>query len=487
MNDKVTVLLSGLGYYKLSAHRRKQLAIILGASLGIHLLALIIFGSWVVIRSVLEEKTVFVAQPQMKTYEPRKVEHKVKVQKQQRSSSRPSMTPRMIAAKVSDFALPEIKADPKVIQTSFQPKFKPVTGVGLGVGLGTGYGLGGFGTGVSEFNFFGIRGRGDKIAILVDVSVSMVEEQMGGPEEYFKVKNRIGQVVDALNEQALFNVVVFADAAHQWTTEMRPATDANKTAAKAFLAPYNAKGNYGLTSGNVQASTIGKRASGGTTRLDLALTAAFEQNADTILIISDGRPMVQKSATDEELAAWSKRLEEWHKANDGRVAALQAEHAQRMAAWREANAGALQAYQEAMAQMTYHEEKVWVPPRPAQAAVAPQLKEGGGGGGRPASPAQPGYWTTRRVPDRPPPEPPTPPGGPNLPQPPGRPSNLQWWSYGDFVEHFKILHEALYVKKGKRLPVVHCIGYKIDKEGGIFLRDFAKEYKGSYKRVGSVR
>jgi hypothetical protein len=93
----------------------------------------------------------------MKTYEPRKLEFKVKVSKQQRSSSRPSMSPRMVSTKMSDIALPEIKVDPKIVKTSFQPKFKAVSGAGLGAGLGTGYGIGGFGTGVSSSRAAAIR------------------------------------------------------------------------------------------------------------------------------------------------------------------------------------------------------------------------------------------------------------------------------------------------------------------------------------------
>lgn len=443
MQPNVNAVLSGLGYYKLSQLRRKQIGVILLISLAVHLGILLIFGSVVVIRSILEERTVFTAPPPLKTYEPKKLEHKVKVSKRQRSSSRPAVMPRMVASRPSNIALPEIKVDPKVVRTSFQPKFKAITGIGLGAGLGTGYGLGGFGQGVSAFDFFGIRGRGDKIMVCVDVSVSMVEAERGGPEGFERVKSRIGKVIDALSEKTLFNVVAFADAGQVWQNEMVPATEQNKREAKKFLLPYNTKGRYGLDSGNVQSSNIGLAAGGGTTRLDLALTAAFLQGADTILIISDGLPRVQKQMTADQSAAWNAKMEQWQQANKA----------------------ALEAYSQAMANMTYREERVWVAPQGAS------LKEGNVHG------AREGHFENRRVPTKP---------VPHRPQAPEMPDNMRWWSLQDFVEHFGILNEHCYVKKGKKAPIVHTIGYGIDKEGGDFLQAFTKQYNGSYRRVGKI-
>jgi hypothetical protein len=443
-------MLSGIGFTKLSERRRKQLITLLLISLGIHLVALLIFGGVVVMRALREEKTVFVAPPPLKTYEPRKLEHKVKVQKQQRSSSRPAMAPRMVSAKPSDFALPEIKANPKVVKTSFQPKFKEVTGTGLGVGLGTGYGVGGFGLGVSAFNFFGIRGRGDKIAILVDVSVSMVEEEAGGVAGYERVKRRLEQVVDALSDAALFNVIVFADAASAMDKELIIASKGNKAKAKEYIRPFNTAGNWGLTSGNLNSTFAGLPTAGGTTRLDLGLTAAFEQGADTILIISDGMPKVKKSLSQAD----------------------RDKHQEEQAAWREQNQSKIQQWDENYAGAAVQTERVWIPDTPARPPSKSPPKEGQAPDK--GSPAIPGHWAIRHVNTHPP-----------RPQPPPLP-DPGWWTLADFIDHFTRLHEATYAKKGRKPPIVHCIGYQINEEGGAFLKGLARQYKGQYRRVSRV-
>ena len=153
-----------------------------------------------------------------------------------------------------------------------------------------------------------------------------------------------------------------------------------------------------------------------------------------------------------------------------------------MKTWHKDHAAELDAYREAMSKVQYVEKKVWIPPqpeRPAQPAVQGHLREGGGGGGHPAipaQPAQPGRWETIREPDRP---------LPQAPSPPPRPGE-GLGSFKDFIDHFELLNKELYSKKGKAPPVVHCIGYRIDPAGGEFLRDLAKQYKGKYRRVGSI-
>jgi hypothetical protein len=468
------VLLSGLGYYRLTKQRQKMMRYVLIGSVVAHVLALAVFGGWIIMRSKKEEVTIFRTPPPSRTYEPRKLEHKVKIQKRQRSSSRPSMVPRIVSMKMSQLALPEIKVDPKLVHTTFQPKFKAVSGKGLGVGLGTGYGTAGFGEGVSSFNWFGIHAKGERVAVLADVSVSMVEEEKGGVPGFWRVKERINQVVDALNEGSLFNLIVFGDAAASMDKQMVIANGDNKKNAKMYLRPFNTEGNYGLTQGNIPASGKGLRSAGGTTRLDLALTGAFLQGADTILVISDGIPRVKKVWSVEQMQGFQAQQANWAAQNAGA-----------MEAWNRANT----AYEAGPSQTVT--EKVWIPPTPAQPAVPPRPpsktppKEGQppdmGDPGRPAIPPQPGRWEVRTHVVRPGGGAPGPrPQAPPIPDP-------GWWTLADFVEHLRVLQKDVYDKQGRRPPVIHCIGYQIDDDGNAFLQGLSTQFKGQYRRVRKLQ
>ena len=430
------------------------------ASMAFHGLLLLVAAYFVISHIFYNKESTFTGQPPpAKSYEPRKVELKVKVSRQQRSSSRPSMAPRLVAARESThLALPEIKLDSKLVTTTFQPKFKAVTGRGLGAGLGTGYGTSGFGEGVSAVNFFGVQAKGERIAILIDVSVSMVEtaEKPGkGFVDYLRVKDRVGSVIDALKDGTLFNVVVFADGCSTMEPKMVFAGNETRKEARKFMQPYNTdRGNYGLETGNFGGGG-GLQAAGGTTRLDLALAAAMKDGADTILIITDGLPEVTKVVDPAQVQAYQNTLAQWRQQNAGAIAAAQ----QQVSAAQQAEAAA-------------PARQVWAPPTPARPPSAAPMKEGAKPD--PGAPAQPGHWIT--VHDTPHG------GGPAMPQPPPMPPPGNW-KLPDFINHVSLLYDESYKPTGLKPPVICCIGYQVDKEGDGFLRQLAGNYKGQYRLV----
>lgn len=77
--------------------------------------------------------------------------------------------------------------------------------------------------------------------------------------------------------------------------------------------------------------------------------------------------------------------------------------------------------------------------------------------------------------------------GPKRPEFPIKPPKPRYWTLAEFLKHLKLLHEHYYLKRGQKPPTIHCIGYKIDKEGNAFLKALAKEYKGKYRRVRTLK
>lgn len=50
-----------------------------------------------------------------------------------------------------------------------------------------------------------------------------------------------------------------------------------------------------------------------------------------------------------------------------------------------------------------------------------------------------------------------------------------------------MIYEAEYKPKSLKMPQVHCIGYQIDKQGGAFLNDLSKRFKGQYRLVRKLK
>lgn len=435
------------GSHRLAEIRRKTLLRLLGICGGIFILAGLALGATVILtNSFSKSPPIFEAQASLKTYNPREIVHRVKLQRLQRSSRRPQITPRMVAARFNDEALPELPMDPERTKSTFQSNFNPAGLIGEGVE--NGYGPKGFPRGRgSEIDIDILRFRTERLAILVDVSESVVEPAMGGIRGFARVKERINQVIDSLSHETLFNVIVFADAASAWQTRLDVATDVNKNAAKLWLQPFNASEDHkGLVTGNLEPSKLGLQAVGGTTRLDLALTAAFENRASAILIIGDGAPRVRKVLSGEERTAWNKMQEDWRKKNGDAVAEAV-----------EPGGG------EDVSPARTRRERVWVSEisRDSGREIGGQwewreVPVGGGGGGG----------------SRPP-----------VPPRPVMPDDFQWWTLADFIQHFSILQEELYARQGIPPPVVHCIGYRVDDEGREFLNGFTRHYKGQYRTV----
>lgn len=432
-------------------------------SIGLHAVVALAAGGIIVSHIFYNRETTFQGTPPpARQYDPRKLEFKVKVSKQARSSSRPSLAPRLVSAKANlEMSLPAIKMDPKVVSTTFQPKFKAVTGMGLGAGLGTGYGSAGFGEGVSAINFFGIQAKGERIAVCVDVSVSMCEAEKGGIAGYLMVKERVNQVVEALKDGTLFNVIAFADACSAMEPKMVYAGAETRQKARQFLQPFNSsEASLGLDSGNFSGVGGGLAAAGGTTRLDLALAAAMQMAADTILVISDGLPEVTKIGDPNQVSAYNNMIAQWRAQNAGAIAAAQTAIAAYNAA-------------EAAAPAT----RVWIPEVPARPPGRAGIKEGAKAD--PGSPAIPGHWQVVQHH----------PGGvarPAMPAPPPMPPPGKW-KLPDFVQHISLLYDANYKPKGLKPPVISCIGYQIDKDGGAFLNQLSANYKGQYRLVRKMR
>lgn len=154
----------------------------------------------------------------------------------------------------------------------------------------------------SSFSFMGIKSDSRRVAFLLDVSGSMVLESKGGGEAYADLKEQLISLVDGLDPETEFNVIMFgAGAADLFQPKAVAASNANVGTLKTWLKPYMRE-KAGILNANYSRSRFGD--AWGTTRLDIALTAAFEMQAETLFILTDGTPNVERSADAEVIKKW---------------------------------------------------------------------------------------------------------------------------------------------------------------------------------------
>jgi len=177
------------------------------------------------------------------------------------------------------------------------------TGMGTqdGLGLADVGGPGGMGSGSGDINFFGIRDKGERVALLVDISTSMVDPRKGGYEGYTRVKAELMRIVNELPEKVSFNLFLFGSQVFCMDLKglVRATPEAKKKASE-FLQPFYDPQNPGSLetsdeldyADHVYHPDEDRLPQGGGTRVDIAMLAAFHQNPDTIFIISDGAPNV---------------------------------------------------------------------------------------------------------------------------------------------------------------------------------------------------
>lgn len=428
----------------LTKRRRRLLWNVFFGSVLLHVVLLIVGGSLVVYRHYFQREVQFKAPPPAKRIDPRKLEYKVRVEEQQKKSGRPLIQPRLSAQRVSDISLPEVKVDIEPVRQKLAAStLKSFGGTGIGSGLGGGQGQGGLGLGVSQVNFFGITDRGERIAFLVDCSKSMLEDQRGGMAGYEAVKTELTKMVNKLSEGTFFNVYMFGDDVDVFQPKLMLASPRIKEELVKWIKPYNADWKQGKL-GNLYRNwrpflnhpgdyyAGGIPAAGGSTRLDLALAAAFEQGADTIFILTDGVPVIAKLLTGKEREEYDKVVEDWKKRNKSRELTQ------------------IEKKMQERAREEYEEKKRKETERRAKKGIAPKIVEQGGGYGGPGPPT------------------------------------MGSWSQAEVLDHLKQLEKLYYKDKGKKPPKIHCVAYQTDPGAEQFLKELAYGHRGRFRQIKAL-
>jgi hypothetical protein len=322
---------------ELATKRKQPILGTFSVSVLIHVVVIALLGGVVVFKVLERPPAQFKPPPppaKTTKIEPRKLQHKIKVREQQQNSGRPRVSPRLTANRVAGISLPEIEVDPMAapVKTSIKKKLgKTFSLGGLGSGLGSGTGSGGLGLGTSTVSFFGIKAAGERIAFVIDLSRSMVEDDKGGLNGIIVLKNELTNMVQKLNDGTFFNLIFFDDNVDVFKPKLVVAKPSTKKEAEEFISPYYADfgkevlKNYSQDNRSWPSATrlsnysmpmleaAAKHVSGGGNRnsqIDAPLAAAFQMQADTIFIISDGAPSFERALFGKELEEYERRVAE---------------------------------------------------------------------------------------------------------------------------------------------------------------------------------
>jgi len=308
-------------------HAKSSAALI---SLGIHALLIVLALSFVAVTVITKEEKVFeakpVSRPKMKL---KKLQVPVNVKK--KKSQKPKLRKRIVV-------------QPKLNQTVPDIKMPEITGVKGGIGSGTGDGIGGaggLGFAMPEINIFGVKGKGEKIFIILDSSPSMMVDSMGGIPSYTLIKKELVKILGNLNPTVLFNIAVYeVGPSKVLFPKMVPASAENVAKVKAWLDPLNAVSS-GMGDRDYGIRTLGKINGSQMVRGDFKVGKlddqrewvkpvlhSMQEQADAVFLLSHGWGALWKTTGAADQWAESKKIR-WEKAVSDSQKRLKEENAKR--------------------------------------------------------------------------------------------------------------------------------------------------------------
>ncbi len=267
----------------------KTFSMVLIISVGLHVAGGIGAAIYIVAKYFTPPPNQFVAQKKIIKIEAKEREQKMSLAEFEEAASAPTFDNRITSTRAANIALPDLpklpmdQLLPLTASTAVTDSISSMAGTGVG-GMGFGGGGGG-GTG-SGVGFFGIKDQGQRIAILIDTSDSMMTR---APGAYSKVKTEAAKLVQGLGINTQFNLLIFEGGSLAFREQLVPATDGNKTAAATWITGISEDPKTSITGqsrslGGDKYHPDGK----GGTRMDLALEQVFGMQPEIIYLISDG-------------------------------------------------------------------------------------------------------------------------------------------------------------------------------------------------------
>ena len=280
----------------------------------------------------------------------------------------------------------------------------------------------------------------------------MVEDEKGGLNGINVLKNELKEMVEKLNDGTFFNLIFFDDNVDIFKPKLVVAKSDTKKEADEFISPYYSEfgkevlqnysqdkrdwpsatrlRNYTMPMLEARAKYV---AEGGNrnSQIDAPLVSAFQMQADTIFIISDGAPIFERALFGKELEEYQKKLAE---AQEKWAKVIEKERTK---------------IEKANKEIT---EKYWKEvddenAKRARRGLPPKVFEEGGPVGLGMSVGRPNLSST------------------------------------ETIDYIRALAAELYGDDKRKFPRIYTVAYGADAAGESFLKALAQEFHGKFKRI----
>ena len=260
----------------------RPLFLILGFSIGVHLIGGVIFGGLTIHKWIKAPEQGFKAPPLQHKITPKTVEYKLKVQKRQKSSNRPR--PQHIAVTpLSSINIPSLNIQLPEVENRVALGNLDFDEIGTGLSFNT------LGFGASAVNFFGIESQGERIIFIVDARKNLLKDDKGGLHAYRIIKEEITKRVGQLSSETLFNILLYENRKIElFRPQMVSATRQNKQKVAEWIQPINEDPKrLGVRNANYKLKDPIDPISSVITNGWHAVNVGMEMQADTLFIITD--------------------------------------------------------------------------------------------------------------------------------------------------------------------------------------------------------
>lgn len=219
------------------------------------------------------KKTIYLPQ--------RELEHRMAVSEFQQAAQSPMQMEKIQVERMTPTSMPELPDMPTMEFTPIAPDTPSPIGNSLFGTSGVGGLMQGLAGQASSISFLGIEDTAKRLVIVVDVATSVFNAAEAAGTTMDEVKDETAELINELNANTLFNVILHRRTFLPMSDSMVTATQANKEFAIGWVSDR-------FPNSGEQSISGARSGPGGTRGILPILELAFEMQPEVIFLISDG-------------------------------------------------------------------------------------------------------------------------------------------------------------------------------------------------------